>query len=172
MTQYNRGGAPVPKIPVVRHYLPKPGALAADTVVDYKNEKVKYTPTRLMYDLRYPLFNLSLQAEGRLIRNTMNINADYQIFFLPKGSSSPTFDQLTLSLAPYIPVNRFFGAYENQDKGLFITSRFGVTTTTFRDYVYTWGYGVDLLFGKVGVGFATKKVGEGRTTYTAGLVFR
>lgn len=124
------------------------GALNIDTTLDFKNLKVKYVPGRILYNLNS---TISSNAEGRLLKNIMNLGLSADYTFVADQS----YYGLGIYLAPYLAVNRMVGNYENQDKGLFIFGRAGVSTFEFETFGVNFGAGLDYLispkFGITGI---------------------
>ena len=107
-----------------------------DTTLDYKTLKVKYMPGRMLFDFAS---TLSFEQEARLIPNILNFGVGSHITFI---KDAPT--GFSLYLAPYLPINRLLGNYENQDKGLFLFGKIGAITYGFETFGLIKGAGLDL----------------------------
>lgn len=96
-------------------------AAALDTSVNYKNLKIKYSPSRLLYWFDSPPTTLSVQQESRIVKNVLNLGFATDYFFVTDYSQT----LYSFYLAPYLPLNRVLKNYEKQDKGLFIHGKVG-----------------------------------------------
>lgn len=128
-----------------------------DTSIDYKNIKIKYKPTRLLYWLNNQSTVIGIQQEMRIVKNVLNIGTAVDYFF--SGDYSQTL--YSLYAAPYLALNRMSGNYENQDKGLFINGKIGYSSLSITiegktenvsgimlgigaDYFFTKKFGISL----------------------------
>jgi hypothetical protein len=98
-------------------------SLDVDTLIDYRNIKIKYKPSRFIYWFQETA-TLGLQQEFRLVKNVLNMGTSTDFFFVT-GYSQTLY---SVYLVPYLPLNRMMGNYENQDKGLFINAKLGYSS--------------------------------------------
>lgn len=96
------------------------------STTDFKNQKVKYKPSRITVGLQSPL-SLGTSAEYRIVKNIFNIGYDFNLYSTPKDSIHPS--PFSFLIGPYgsfyAPINRLFRNYEKQDKGLFLFAHAG-----------------------------------------------
>ena len=129
---------------------------AANTTMDYKKQKIKYEPTRIIYWFQQPT-TLGVQQELRIVKNVLNIGGATD-YFMVDGYSQTLY---SLYAAPYVGINRISGNYEKQDKGLFINGKIGYASLNVSidgksqsgggvmygmgaDYFITRGFGLSL----------------------------
>lgn len=149
-----------------------------DTSINYKTQKIKYKPTRLVAGLQPPL-SLGIERELRIVKNVFNIGVTYMYNF-PKDDyileSSSGFIYGSL----YAPINRLTGNYSKQNKGLFVFAQAGYAMDyiSSQDYLgnkytdsyggFSWRVGADyFITGDFGINISTYKF---KTAY-AGISF-
>lgn len=137
-----------------------------DTTVDYKNIKIKYKPSRLIFGLQSPT-TLGTEQEFRLLKNTLNVGVAYYYSF-PKDTYILQSNFAFIYASLYAPINRLTGNYEKQDKGLFLFGQvgYGLTSVTVEENdgssstissgKFTWRIGADYYFSKgIGLSFSS-----------------
>ena len=146
---------------------------AVDTTVDYKHTRIRYAPFRLLYWFDTPPTTLGFDKELRIVKNVLNFGFGTHYSFV-SDYSQVTY---TFYIAPYLPINRLFGTYEKQNKGLFINAMLGygaqevrVDGVNYDSGGFLIGFGADFLitngFGLTLTGF---KYGESEFSLQGGL---
>jgi len=107
-----------------------------DTIIDFKNTKLKYKPTRLNFGLS-PNFSIGPEYEYRIIKNILNFGAGYNYIFSNDKSISNDMNGIVY-LGYYVSINRLMKNYEKQDEGLFPFIHLGLIYSSFK---YTDFYG-------------------------------
>jgi hypothetical protein len=146
-----------------------------DTTVEYKNIKIKYRPTRILYWFDTPPTTLGIQQEMRIVKNTLNIGTEVDYFFV-SGASQILY---SLYASPYLPLNRLMKNYQNQDKGLFINGKIGYSSlsvqiggTTATEGGLMLGFGADYFISKsIGISLAGFKFKDSKINFQGGLCF-
>lgn len=144
-----------------------------DTTIDYKNIKIKYRPTRILYWFESPPTTLGIQQEMRIMKNTLNIGTEIDYFFV-SGYSQILY---SFYAAPYLPLNRLMGNYKDQDKGLFINGKIGYSSlsvqyngNTSTDGGLMIGAGADyLITNNFGLSIAGFKFKDSKFFFQAGI---
>lgn len=148
-----------------------------DTVIDYKNIKVKYKPTRILLNFKTPV-DFGFDQEVRIIKNVLNLGFAYHVIFPTDLATEQKMGFLYGSV--YFPINRLSGNYKNQDKGLFLFGHagymygsfkpaggYGLSFETFYYDGFSYRFGADYLFSKrFGLSFVSYEF----KTFYAGLV--
>jgi len=146
-----------------------------DTTLNYQNIKVKYAPTRVLYWFDNPPTTLGLEKEFRIVKNVLNIGLGAHYSFVSGYSQGVG----AFYLAPYLPLNRLTGAYDKQDKGLFLSGKIGYAGQTitidgekFNSGGFMIGFGADFyLFRGFGLTLTGFKYGESKFGMQGGLSF-
>ncbi|MEO6329810.1 MAG: hypothetical protein ABIO55_12805 [Ginsengibacter sp.] len=169
---------PTPGITTQNNVEPESTANRINESLDYKNQKVQYTPLRLNVALQSPV-GVGSDQEFRIIKNILNFGLGLTYYF-PKDDYilESQFGFVYASL--YAPINRLTGNYENQNKGLFLFGHagYGATSIKILDFAgktqsttaggFTWRAGGDYYFSK---GFGvTVSAYEGKSFF-AGILF-
>lgn len=145
-----------------------------DTAVDYKNLKIKYKPSRILYWFEQPA-TLGIQQEFRIIKNALKIGASTD-YFMVEGYSQTLY---SVYAAPYIAINRISGNYKNQDKGLFINAKIGYSSLSVSAdgkaesaEGVMYGLGADYFITKgLGLSLSGFKFSGSQFNYQAGICF-
>lgn len=146
-----------------------------DTALNYENIKVKYAPTRLLYWFDSPPTTLGVEKEFRIVKNVLNLGVGFHYSFV----SGYTQEVGAFYLAPYLPMNRLTGAYDKQDKGLFLSGKIGYAAQTitidgehFNNGGFMIGFGADFYpFKGFGLSLTGFKYGESTFGMQGGLSF-
>ncbi len=148
---------------------------ASDTLVDYKNARINYNPSRIVYWLAEGPTTIGSSSEYRILKNIMNLGITWDF----AAEDKITYNTYGIYLAPYLAVNRLTGNFKNQDKGLFAFGRIGYSATSIKyngeninnggtggvsfgfgaDYMFTKGFGINGSFIKNGLGSFTLQTG-------------
>jgi hypothetical protein len=167
--------APSPAGSNLSSQLKQAASPGVDTALDYQNIKVKYAPTRLLYWFDNPPTTLGLEKEFRIVKNVLNLGIGAHYSFVSGYSQGVG----AFFLAPYLPLNRLTGAYDKQDKGLFLSGKIGYAGQTitidgenFNTSGFMIGFGADYYFFKgFGLTLTGFKYGESKFGMQGGLSF-
>jgi len=159
-------------------------------IVD-KREKVKYKPNRITVELQSfqnfladkKISHLSFGAESeiRVVKNIFNLGFGTTVNSTPENDIIPYSFLFSVYGSFYAPINRLFGNYKKQNKGLFLFAHPGCGWTFVAKYdesgnpkmttssgTYVWNIGIDyFIFKGFGFTFSTFEM----KNYYGGIVY-
>jgi len=159
--------------PIAAGLAPRP---TIDTVVDYKNVRVKYAPSHVVYWFDSSPTTLGVHSQLRIIKNVLNFGGGADYFFITGAQQT----MYSAYLSPYLPLNRLTKNYKKQDQGLFLFATIGYASISHEEDGYTTskgdmtaGIGLDYFFTKhLGLSVSADKFGDGKFSFKGAICFK
>jgi len=127
----------------------QPNNYKKDSIIDYKNTKLQYHPTRLNFGLA-PSFSFGPETEFTIISNYINLGIGANYILSNDASISDVANGL-IYLSYYAPINRLMKNYQKQNEGFFPFLHLGLF---YSGYKYTNIYGKEQSIGAFDFGYS------------------